>query len=333
MFRWKSDTQQCLRNWAVQLFHAGPMPNCRNSISPNPASQPARCRLILFQNTEKLWCAKFGDRRWKNNEKLHPQIWTSKQHAGILAWKNEIPALDHNFLLAKCFLNIHGAFRNNLNSFAADHSKTRVRQLRLSTCLGQFAGLTKQKSRESRFFKRLRSISRIYGLAPYYVKLTRAVAGAPIEAFTRAVPKCQGTHACPRASWAGVWLWRAPEGARLAHAGRYDINHCRGQQFVCQFARKFELLAGDHVSKNECVQTKISILFAVELGFSFSLPSAITHEAYKSSCQRAERAIADSTTQSAFSFVRNGSSQFCPRKLQRDHNFFSDKRSQEVKSR
>ena len=125
------------------------------------------------------------------------------------------------------------------------------------------------------------------------MKLTRAVAGALIEAFTRAVPKGQGTHACPRASWAGVWLWRAPEGARLAHAGRYDINHFRGQQFVCQFARKFELLAGDHVSKNECVQTKISILFAVELGFSLSLPSAITHEAYVSDCRRAERAIAE----------------------------------------
>ena len=41
------------------------------------------------------------------------------------------------------------------------------------------------------------------------------------------------------------------------------------------------------------MQTKISIFFAVELGFSLSLPSAVTHEAYESGCRRAERAIAE----------------------------------------
>ena len=67
----------------------------------------------------------------------------------------------------------------------------------------------------------------------------------------------------------------------------------RGQQFVCQLARKLELLAGDQVRNNERVHTKISIFFVVELGFSLSLPSAVTHGAYKSCCRRAKRAIAE----------------------------------------
>ena len=62
---------------------------------------------------------------------------------------------------------------------------------------------------------------------------------------------------------------------------------------MCQLTRKLELRAGLGARNNQCVQIKISIFVVVELGFSLSLPSAITHEAYVSDCRRAERAIAE----------------------------------------
>ena len=100
-FNWQNVILQWLRNKAVQLFHAGPMPDYRNSIFRNPASQPARCRFNSIDSVSV---------RWKT---MMCKVWWSQV-------EEQRKATSSNFGP----ISIHGAFRTN--SFAVDHSKTRV---------------------------------------------------------------------------------------------------------------------------------------------------------------------------------------------------------------
>ena len=77
--------------------------NGRNSNSRYFFSQTSKCRFILFQYTNVILCATFGDLKPRIDEKRRPQIWTC-------FWarrRNNIPPGNCDFLCTKCFINVN----------------------------------------------------------------------------------------------------------------------------------------------------------------------------------------------------------------------------------
>ena len=77
--RWKNAILTCIWNHSALQNGELSFPNGRNSISRYFFSQNQKYRFVLFQYTNLILCAKFGDLKPRIDEKRRPQA--QKQHS------------------------------------------------------------------------------------------------------------------------------------------------------------------------------------------------------------------------------------------------------------
>ena len=154
-------------------------------------------------------------------------------------------------------------------------------------------GPTKQNFRKSQFFERFGSGSCVLQLAPYDVKLIRATGGAKRDSLARAPSKSWGTCCCARAVSHIMLLrrTRAPKWEHICLKGGFDVKDRRAHRLRDGSLEKRNLRAVNWPGKTQRLQWEISIVQSIQLGFSRSLGSTTSNEAYKSAMRRAEWTI------------------------------------------